>query len=110
MVQRADASPIALASGALATSEGAGCILGAGGSAHHLFDPRTGRSADSWRRITVYHRSAAVADALSTALYAASCTEIEAALEKCPSIVVWATDRQGNELRWGPTVADHVIG
>ena len=59
LVARAGAAPIALRDGALATSEGAGCVLGAAGAAHHLFDPRSGRSAAHWRRITVHHRSAA---------------------------------------------------
>jgi len=48
-VDRAGAAPIRLMRGALATSEGSGCVLGAGGAAHHLFDPRTGRSAMRWK-------------------------------------------------------------
>ena len=90
-----------MTSGALATSEGAGCILGAAGAAHHLFDPRSGRSGRHWRRITVHHRSAGVADALSTALYAASGDEIEAITARFGGAVVWATDADGREYRWG---------
>lgn len=100
-VVRRDAEPIALSAGALATSEGAGCIIGAGGLAHHLFDPRTGRSAQRWRRLTVSHRSAAVADALSTALYAASHDEIADVLTRFAGVGVWATDRAGREWRFG---------
>lgn len=96
-VARAGASPILLAEGALATSEGAGCVLGAGGDCHHLFDPRTGRSARHWRRITVHHRSAALADALSTALYAASPAEIEGVAARLAALEVWATDQAGRE-------------
>jgi len=99
-IARDGADAIALAHGALATSEGAGCILGAAGAAHHLFDPRTGRSAHQWRRLTVQHRSAAVADALSTALYAASPAEVEAIVAKMGAMAVWATDRDGREHRW----------
>ncbi len=100
-VSRYAAEPIALSAGALATSEGAGCVIGAGGLAHHLFDPRTGRSAQRWRRLTVSHRSAAVADALSTAFYAASREEIAAALTRFAGVRVWATDRDGREWRFG---------
>jgi thiamine biosynthesis lipoprotein len=99
-VFRENAEPIALSAGALATSEGAGCVLGAGGLAHHLFDPRTGRSAQRWQRVTVGHRSAAVADALSTALYAASREEIAEALRWFAGVRVWATDRAGREWRF----------
>ena len=100
LVARAGSAPIALTRGALATSEGAGCILGAAGAAHHLFDPRSGRSGQHWRRITVHHRSAAIADALSTALYAASRDEIEAITARFGGAVVWATDADGRECRW----------
>jgi thiamine biosynthesis lipoprotein len=89
-----------LSEGALATSEGSGCVLGASGAAHHLFDPRTGRSAPHWRRITVFHASAAVADALSTALYAASAGEIAAVLSRIPGAAVLALDTAGGERRW----------
>jgi thiamine biosynthesis lipoprotein len=100
LVERAGARPIELREGALATSAGAGCVLGAAGAAHHLFDPRTGRSAGRWRRITVGHRSAAVADALSTALYVASPEELARLLPRFAGAQVWATDRAGAEWRW----------
>jgi thiamine biosynthesis lipoprotein len=98
-IARAGAAPLQLSDGALATSEAAGCVLGADGAIHHLFDPRTGRSAVHWRRMTVHHRSAAVADALSTALYAASPAEIAPILARVPA-TVWATDRDGRERTW----------
>ncbi len=100
LVARANAAPFALARGALATSEGAGCVLGACGVAHHLFDPRTGRSAGNWKKITVHHRSAAVADALSTALYVASGDEIEALLPRFAGTAIWALDHNEVERRW----------
>ncbi len=99
-VAREGADAIELADGGLATSEGAGCVLGADGAAHHIFDPRSGRSAAHWRRITVHHRSAALADALSTALYVAGPTEIAALLARLRGIRVWATDTSGMETRW----------
>lgn len=101
LVARHAGDPIALAGGALATSEARGCVLGAAGAAHHLFDPRTGRSASHWRGITVHHNSAAVADALSTALYATSLDEIDAVLAAFTGAIVWATDERGLEYRFG---------
>ncbi len=99
-VARAGAEPIVLHEGALATSEGSGCILGARGEVHHLFDPRSGRSAPHWQRITVRHPSAAVADALSTALYAATPDDIETMVARFGEVTVWATDRNGSERLW----------
>lgn len=104
-IERPGAADIPLASGALATSEGAGCVLGAAGAVHHLFDPRTGRSAAHWRRLTVRHRSAAVADGLSTALYAASPAELAALLGRIEGATVWTTDQAGGERRWHSTAA-----
>ena len=99
-IGRAGAAPIPLVDGALATSEGAGCVFGTNPSAHHLFDPRTGRSAAHWRRLTVHHRSAAVADALSTALYVAAPDEMAGMLARCGRVTIWATDHNGREWRW----------
>lgn len=99
-IARADVAPIRLASGALATSEGRGCILGAAGAVHHLFDPRTGASAQHWRRLTVQHASAAVADGLSTALSIADHRQLPAIVRTMTGVRVWATDHAGRELRW----------
>jgi len=99
-IARPDQAPLSLRHGALATSEGAGCVLGDGGAAHHLFDPRSGRSAARWKTVTVHHRSAAVADALSTAFYIASADEIAALLPGFPGTVVWTRDHAGVDRRW----------
>jgi thiamine biosynthesis lipoprotein len=99
-IARADQAPIALRHGALATSEGAGCVLGARGAVHHLFDPRSGRSAAHWKALTVHHRSAAVADALSTAFYIASADEIAALLPGFPGTVMWSRDHANIDRRW----------
>ena len=108
VVARTGAAPIRLMWGALATSEGSGCVLGAGGAVHHLFDPRTGRSAAHWKRITVHHRSAAIADALSTALYIASADEIKAMLPRLAGTIVWARDQNGREWLWTSPPVDGV--
>lgn len=105
-IARAGQAPIALRRGALATSEGAGCVLGAGGVAHHLFDPRSGRSAAHWKALTVHHRSAAIADALSTTFYIASAEEIAALLPRFPGTVVWARNHANVDRRWIAAPAD----
>ena len=100
LVGRRGGPGIELSNGALATSEGVGCILGANGAVHHLFDPRTGRSSHRWQAITVHHHSAAIADALSTAAYCASGDEIKNLVSKFDGLIVWATDHSGRESRW----------
>ncbi|MDE2376346.1 FAD:protein FMN transferase [Bradyrhizobium sp.] len=110
LVARSGAAPIRLAHGALATSEGSGCVLGAGGAAHHLFDPRSGRSAAHWHTITVHHASAAVADALSTALSVASADEIEALLPRLDGAAIWAVDAAGRRRRWPAGPRDGIAG
>jgi thiamine biosynthesis lipoprotein len=110
LVARSGAAPIRLTRGALATSEGSGCVLGAGGAAHHLFDPRSGRSAAHWQTITVHHASAAVADALSTALSIASADEIEALLPRLDGAAVWAVDKAGRRRHWSARPLDGIAG
>ena len=63
-----DGKELALRDRALATSAPLGTVLDAAGSIGHIFDPASGRPAGgTWRQISVSARSAAVADALSTA-------------------------------------------
>lgn len=56
---------IALTAGAVASSAADGTRFSP--ACHHLFDPRTGRSAADCGSVTVRHRRATMADALSTA-------------------------------------------
>jgi len=110
LITRANATPIRLVHGALATSEGSGCVLGANGAAHHIFDPRSGRSAAHWRTITVHHRWTAVADALSTTLYVASEDEIRAMLPRLEGTAIWATDPEGGRRYWSSGSPDGIAG
>jgi FAD:protein FMN transferase len=59
---------ILLANRAIATSAGGATRFDRSGRYHHLFDPRTGRSALRHRSVSVISCSAALSDALSTAL------------------------------------------
>jgi thiamine biosynthesis lipoprotein len=52
---------------AVATSSGGGCRFDAAGRFNHIFDPRSGHSADPHRSVTVVMPTATAADALSTA-------------------------------------------
>ncbi len=54
---------------ALCTSGGYGTIFEPSGRHHHLFDPRSGRSASHFIAVSVLAPSATIADAMSTAVY-----------------------------------------
>jgi thiamine biosynthesis lipoprotein len=69
------------------------------GARHHLFDPRTGRSPEHWRAVTVVAPTAADADALSTA-FAVSAPERIGDLVP-PDTLVLATDRAGRTRSYG---------
>jgi thiamine biosynthesis lipoprotein len=58
-----------LAERAIATSGGYGTTFDRAGRHHHLFDPRTGRSAHHYRSVSVMAPDATAADALSTGLF-----------------------------------------
>ncbi|HYN38810.1 MAG TPA: FAD:protein FMN transferase [Rhodospirillales bacterium] len=62
------AAVLRLSDAAVATSSPAGFRFDATGERHHLFDPRTGRSARSWAQVSVVAADATTADALSTAI------------------------------------------
>jgi len=59
---------LALANAALSVSGGYGHQFDASGM-HHIFDPTTGRSAESLKQVIVTARTAISADVLSTAIY-----------------------------------------
>ena len=53
---------------AVSTSGGYGSPFDSSGRHHHIFNPRTGRSCNLWKSVSVVARSAITADALSTSL------------------------------------------
>jgi thiamine biosynthesis lipoprotein len=69
---------------AVATSSAAGTMFAPSGRHHHLFDPRSGRSASRCIQVTVIAAQAALADALSTALFVARPEEREHILRRFP--------------------------
>jgi thiamine biosynthesis lipoprotein len=71
---------IELQDAAVATSGAYGGRIGPNGEANHLFDPRSGQSADRYLSVSVVHPSATIADGLSTAFSFLNEMEIEASL------------------------------
>ncbi|MCO5100687.1 MAG: FAD:protein FMN transferase [Burkholderiaceae bacterium] len=74
---------------ALATSAGAGTRFGADPRVHHLFDPRTGRSANRHASVSVAASRATVADGLSTALSIVAPERARALLAAYPAARAW---------------------
>jgi thiamine biosynthesis lipoprotein len=74
------AAVLSLSDRAIATSSPLATPFDKNGEHHHLFDPRTGRSARSWTSVSVVAPSAMRADALSTAIAVAPKAAAEAIL------------------------------
>lgn len=87
---------VALRDGAIATSAAhAGRF---GGGWHHLFDPASGRSAAHWAEVSVHHPRAAVADALSTALFATPATSWPEVVARFSGVVAWGLSASGDRF------------
>jgi thiamine biosynthesis lipoprotein len=71
---------------AIATSGGYGTAFDASGRHHHLFDPRSGGSANYFRSVSVAAPDATTADALSTALSALPPEAALAVVDACPDV------------------------
>ncbi len=91
-----DGRGVGLADCALSTSSGAATALGDNGD-HHIFDPTTGRPARHWRWLAVAHRSATMADAMSTGLYCLPPEEAARAARATPGVRMWG-EAAGSEL------------
>lgn len=89
-----DGRRIGLVDCALATSSGAATRLARNGD-HHIFDPTTGRPANHWRWLSVAHRSATVADALSTGLYCLAPPQAVAAIRATAGARLWGEADDG---------------
>ena len=90
---------ISLARGAVATSSGAGTPLSADGRWHHLLDPRTAASRNHFKAVTVRARRAVTADALSTALAAASPEEVGGIAARFPDVTALVIAHDGSVRR-----------
>lgn len=71
------------------------------GTVGHILDPKTGMPKSAgWKRISVLNRSAAIADALSTAFTLMEAAEINDSLRTYPGTRVIAQDRDNLTRRW----------
>lgn len=90
---------LAVSDRAVATSSAAGTVFEASGRHHHLFDPRTGRSASGCAQVTVVADRAALADGLSTALFAARPEERTRILARFPKTECLIVETDGRLSR-----------
>lgn len=99
--ETADGTPeetLSLANQAIATSAPSGTLFDAAGAIGHILDPRSGKPTVKWRRISVIHASATVADGLSTACCVLSETGIKKTLAQFPGSRIIALDHHGRRL------------
>lgn len=87
-----------LKAGAVATSAPNGTCFDAAATVGHLLDPRSGRPASGWRRVSVHHSSAAVADAVSTAAAILPGEAIDALLDSVGGASMIAVAADGGRL------------
>jgi thiamine biosynthesis lipoprotein len=86
---------VALENRALATSGGYGSPFSLDGRHHHLLDPRTGRSANHCRSISVLAPDATTADALSTALAVTPTEHLTSTLANFSDVQVFLVGNDG---------------
>jgi thiamine biosynthesis lipoprotein len=90
---------------ALCTSGGYGTRFEPTGRFHHLFDPTTGRSANSHIAVSVMAPSAMIADALSTTLYVMPAQQAAGLLGQFPSVTALVTEPDGSVHRLAGALA-----
>ncbi|HEY1364819.1 MAG TPA: FAD:protein FMN transferase [Xanthobacteraceae bacterium] len=84
---------------AVATSGGYGFRFDAEGRFNHILDPRSGRSPDLYKSVTVVAATATAADGLSTAFSLVGPGEIEAALRRLCDTEVRLAPARGDRFR-----------
>ena len=90
---------------AIATSGGYGTPFDASGRHHHLFDPRSGKSANYYRSVSVLAPDATTADALSTGLSALPPAAALAVLDAYPEVGALFLRNEGGVMRAGAVLA-----
>ena len=85
----------------LATSGDYATPVGQGAEVHHIFDPRTGRSADRLASVSVLAPSAMEADALSTAAFVLGAERGHALVAASPGVDALFVTRDGRVLATG---------
>jgi len=85
---------------AVASSAASGTVFEPSGRVHHLFDPRSGRSANHFAGVTVIAATATEADALSTALFVMPPARIAALRGRLSGTRAILTRRDGGVEDW----------
>lgn len=83
---------------AVATTAPNGTMIDAKGAIGHILDPRGGMVPRPWRRLTVVHASAAIADGLSTGLVLCDSADIARCVRTFADCQVVAVARDGRRL------------
>ena len=90
---------IELTDRAVASSGALGTTLDGSGTVSHILDPRNGRPAPAlWRRVSIMHRSAALADGLSTAGVLMDADALAALVRRFDDVSADAVSRDGLAL------------
>ena len=85
---------------AVASSAGSATRFDEQGRHHHLFDPRTGTSANRYLGVTVVAPNATTADALSTGFASMEHERVKEVLLRLPTVTARMTSRSGEILTW----------
>ncbi len=83
---------------AVATTAPNGTLIDAGSAIGHILDPRGGVVTRPWRRLTVVHASAAIADGLSTGLALCDRAQIMECVDRMPACRAIAAASNGDRL------------
>jgi len=92
---------------ALAVSGGYGTTFESSGRFHHIFDPRTGASANSLVDVAVVGPSATAADGLATAICVAGEAQAPALLAAYPQMRAMVTRLDGTSMTFTATARGH---
>lgn len=85
---------------AIATSAGHGTRFDRGGRHHHLFDPRSGISANRYLSVSIMAPNATVADALSTGFISMTPTQAKTTMKLYRPVTGYFTLPSGETARW----------
>jgi thiamine biosynthesis lipoprotein len=92
---------VTLENAALATSGGYGTRFDAAGAHHHLLNPKTGRSANRYKSVSIIAPSATQADALSTAFCMMPASQIASLINTQKPISAHIITDNGEIKRYG---------
>lgn len=86
---------------AVSTSAPSGATFNTGGTVHHLFNPKTGLSANRYHSVTVTAPTGTIADGLSTVLTIVEPDKAREILAKFPGTAAFLRPLKGNPIKIG---------